>query len=35
MTFYNPQTQEYEHVGSPIQWQDKLWRWLCSLARFT
>ena len=24
MTFYNPQTQEYEHVGSPIQWQDKL-----------
>ena len=24
MTFYNPQTEEYEHVGSPIQWQDKL-----------
>ena len=24
MTFYNPQTQEYENVGSPIQWQDKI-----------
>ena len=24
MNFYNPQTQEYEKVGSPIQWQDKL-----------
>jgi|UniRef100_UPI00404830CE hypothetical protein len=23
MTFYNPATGQYDHVGSPIQWQDK------------
>lgn len=23
MTFYNPETGQYDHVGSPIQWQDK------------
>jgi hypothetical protein len=24
MTFYDPSTEKYEHVGSPIQWQDKI-----------
>jgi hypothetical protein len=23
MTFHNPDTGQYEHVSSPIQWQDK------------
>ncbi len=31
MTFYDPSTEKYEHVGSPIQWQDKIWAFIWEL----
>jgi hypothetical protein len=35
MTFYDPSTEKYEHVGSPIQWQDKIWAFTWELRAKT
>jgi hypothetical protein len=35
MTFYNSATEQYEHVVSPIQWQDNSWAYLWELRAKT